>query len=114
SVELRVRTDVAAAHASVRAMTRRIGLLRNKVQPAAQRALDAARVAYATGPFDIFSLLEAERSLLDVEVEIATTRTDLLRRLADLDFAAGQRLPRAPALSAYESIDNGSEVHHAR
>ncbi|APR87575.1 Heavy metal RND efflux outer membrane protein, CzcC family protein [Minicystis rosea] len=93
---LRVRTDAAMALASVRAAERRYLVLRDTAVPAAHRALDAARAGYAAGGTDLLMWLDAARAALEIEVDLATAHGDLDRALADLDWAAGAHVPRAP------------------
>jgi outer membrane protein TolC len=93
---------VTAALASVRAAENRYLILRDLAAPAARRAVDAARAGYATGGADVLAWLDAARSSLDVAVELANARADLDRALADLDFAAGEHLPRAPLAASKE------------
>jgi hypothetical protein len=46
--------------------------------------------------------LDTARMALDVEMDVAMARGDLDRALADLDWAAGGRVPRAPLPAAKE------------
>jgi outer membrane protein TolC len=94
SARLRARTSAGTALASLRAAERRYVILRDVAAPASRRALDAARAGYASGGADILAWLDAARSSLDVDVELANARADLDRALADLDWAAGEHLPR--------------------
>jgi outer membrane protein TolC len=107
NARLRVRTGAATALASVRAAARQYLILRDVALPAARRALDVAQAAYASGGADVLAWLDAERSSLDVSIELATAQANLARALADLDWAAGEHLPRAPLTSL-------EEVHHER
>jgi cobalt-zinc-cadmium efflux system outer membrane protein len=93
---LRVRAAVSAAHSSVRAAEHLFVVLRDHVKPAAQRSLEAAQAGYAAGGSDLLAWLDAERSSLDVDAELAGARGNLARALADLDWAAGEHVPRAP------------------
>jgi outer membrane protein TolC len=102
TARLRARTSVASALASVRAAERRYLILQDVAGPASRRALDAARAGYATGGVDVLAWLDAARSSLDVAVELVNARGDLDRALADADFAAGGRLPRAPLAAPKE------------
>lgn len=95
-IRVRVEAEMMRALAAVEAAARRFVLLRDLTRPAARRALDAAQAGYSAGGTGILAWLDAERSSLDVEVEIQAARADLARALADLDWAAGERVARAP------------------
>ncbi len=100
---LRVRAAVSASLAAVRAAEHLVLVLHDRVKPAAQRALEAAQAGYAAGGSDLLAWLDAERSSLDVDTELAGARGDLGRALADLDWAAGEHVPRAPLSAERES-----------
>jgi len=99
---LSMRTDAAMALAAVRAAERRYVALRDGAAPAARRALDAARAGYAAGGTDLLMWLDTARMALDVDMDVAMAHGDLDRALADLDWAAGGRVPRAPIPAAKE------------
>ncbi|MEP7123601.1 MAG: TolC family protein [Byssovorax sp.] len=101
-VRVRVDAEFMRALAAVDAAAQRFVLLRDLTRPAAQRALDAAQAGYSGGGTTLLAWLDAERSSLDVEVEIQAARADLARALADLDWAAGERVARAPLPAAKE------------
>jgi hypothetical protein len=92
---LRVRTETARALWAVRAAEARWLALRDQALPGAQKALDALRAAYATGGSDLPSLLDAQRGVLEISLELGTARGDLERALVELDMAVGARVPRA-------------------
>jgi outer membrane protein TolC len=106
TMRLRVHTDAALALATVRAAERRYLVLRDIAAPAASRAVEATRAGYASGGTELFAWLDAARSSLDVEMELATARADLERALADLDYATGDRAPRTP-LAEYHDHAHG-------
>jgi outer membrane protein TolC len=103
---LRVRTSATMALAAVRRAERRYLVLARAAAPAARRAMDATRAAYASGGSTILMWLDATRMALDVDLSLAMARGDLDRALADLDFAAGAHVPRAP-LPASKEPDHG-------
>jgi outer membrane protein TolC len=101
--KLRVRGAVSSALAAVRGAEHLVLVLHDRVRPAARRAVEAAQAGYASGGTDLFAWLDAERSSLDVDTEMASARGDLARALADLDWAAGEHVPRAPLTAERES-----------
>ncbi len=68
--------QLADAHFRYRDADRRLELVRWKLLPKAEAALDAARAAYQTGLTDMTGLLDAERSLLEFRVEEVTMRME--------------------------------------
>jgi outer membrane protein, heavy metal efflux system len=91
---LRVRTETLRALVAVRAAEARWLALRDAALPGARKALDALRAAYATGGSDVLSLLDAQRGVLDISLELAAARGDLERALVELDAWVGARVPR--------------------
>ncbi|MFO0757770.1 MAG: TolC family protein [Byssovorax sp.] len=105
----RVRTDAVVALASLRAAERRYQILRNTAAPSADRAVEVARAGYATGGTDLAMWLDAARMALDIDVDVAVARGDLDRALADLDGAAGGRVPRIPLAASAASKETGHD-----
>ncbi len=105
AARVRVRSDVGKAFAAVKGAERRLTVLDAGARGAAERALDALTAGYAAGGTDILMWLDAERSSLDVELDVTMARADLDRALADLDWAAGERLPRVPLRAAAKTED---------
>jgi len=93
---LRVGSEAAKAIAAVKGSEKRLVVLRDQARAAVQRALDATRAGYAAGGTDFLTWLDAERSSLDVAIELVMARGDLDRALADLDWAVGERVARVP------------------
>jgi outer membrane protein TolC len=58
----------------------------------------AARAGFESGRDDFLALVEAERSLRDAELALEEARSDVSRRFAELEAAAG----RIPGLSEGE------------
>jgi outer membrane protein TolC len=91
---LETRSEASVALAAVKAAERRLTALRDRALPAARRGLEATEAGYAAGGTDILMWLDAERGLLEVEIDLTVARGDLERALADLDGAVGERVPR--------------------
>jgi outer membrane protein TolC len=96
---LHVAVDVATASASVRAASERLRVLRGGARPAAKRALDVTFATYASGRGDLLGVLRAQQAVVDTEIDIVMARASLDHALADLDWAVGTLLPRAPLAS---------------
>jgi cobalt-zinc-cadmium efflux system outer membrane protein len=67
--DVRIRTALADAHASLFSAHAEVKSLRNDVLPAADRAYEATREGYRHGKFGFLDVLEAQRTLVDVRGE---------------------------------------------
>jgi cobalt-zinc-cadmium efflux system outer membrane protein len=65
-------------------------LFRERLLPAAQDQVDAARAGFETGRNSFLALIDAQRNLLDVELGHEQALADLGRRRAELDRARGR------------------------
>ena len=65
-------------------------LIETEQLPAARDQVEAARTGFETGRSEFFSLIEAQRTLLRVELDREEARTDVCRRRAELDRALGR------------------------
>jgi len=69
-------------------------LYEQKILPAAEAAVQSARINYSAGKVDFLRLLEAERQLRQQQEKYHETIADCHRRLAQLQRAVGAPLPR--------------------
>ena len=111
AVRLRIANEVATASASVRAAGLRLQVMRDRVLPASERALQAAWTGYESGRADIRTLLAAESAIVDAREAVVTARATLDHALADLDAAVGAPVPRRPL---GPMTDDDTEVTHGR
>ena len=65
-------------------------LIESQQLPAARDQVEAARSGFVTGRSEFFSLIDAQRTLLRVELELEEARADVCRRRAELDRARGR------------------------
>ncbi|MAF12110.1 hypothetical protein CMK11_16825 [Candidatus Poribacteria bacterium] len=75
---------------------RSVALHRNSLLPQALQALDAASAAYQTARVDFVTLLDAERTLLRIQLGEQAALRDHRTHLAELDNAIGSAAPRKP------------------
>ena len=75
---------------------RSVALHRNSLLPQALQALDAASTAYQTARVDFVTLLDAERTLLRIQLGEQAALRDHRTHLAELDRALGSAAPRKP------------------
>jgi outer membrane protein TolC len=82
-----------------REITRNLALLRDKLIPKAGKSLEIARAGYMSGQIDFFNLMDAERSLLDFQLQEVEARTRREIILADLSLSIAGIAPEgAPIL----------------
>ena len=82
-----------------RETTRNLALLENDLIPKARQSLETILAGYRAGTVDFSGLTDAERRLLDLQLETAEARTDREIALADLSLmVAGLPPANAPLL----------------
>jgi cobalt-zinc-cadmium efflux system outer membrane protein len=84
-----VNLQVEEAHAQVRESEQVVGLYTEKILPAAEANVKAARSAYVTGKIPFLSLIEAERNVVGLRDRYYETLADYFRRRAALERAVG-------------------------
>ena len=78
---------------------RNLALIEGELIPRARQSLEIARAGYRAGTMDFSSLTDAERTLLELQLAAAETRTDREIALADLSLmVAGVPPASAPLL----------------
>lgn len=102
---VRIASDAATSAAIAKEAEQKYELLGERALPASLRGREAAEASYTTGKSDALAWLLAARAVVDIRLELVTARASLDRALADLDFAAGGRLPREP-LFAFEGVED--------
>jgi outer membrane protein, heavy metal efflux system len=95
TLEAQVAQMVAEAHVRAEAAAERAELIGESVLPQAEHALEIARIGYQTDRGGFLDLLEAERMLLDMKLELVSAVAARARALADLDRAIGAPLAGA-------------------
>lgn len=65
-------------------------LIETQQLPAVRDQVEAARTGFETGRGEFFALIDAERSLLRVEIGLEEARAEICRRRAELDRALGR------------------------
>ena len=89
AVELRVRTDVAAARQRHATAWAEVTALQAEILPGAQSAFDAARKGFEMGKFNYLDALDAQRSLLQARAQYLRSVADVHRAATDLDRLLG-------------------------
>lgn len=74
---------------------RRIRLYRDTVLPKAREMLSASETAYQAGAVDFLSLIDAQRALLQFQLEYEQLSADIAKTVAELEMIVGGPLPIA-------------------
>ena len=74
---------------------RKINLYRDTLIPKAEQSLKVAQQAFEGGETDFLSLIDAERMLLEFEVQYERARTERARRLAEIEKMVGAEVETA-------------------
>ena len=83
-----------------RETSRNLALIEDELIPKARQSLETVRAGYRAGTMDFSTMTDAERTLLDLQLEAAETRTDREIALAELSImVAGLPPANAPLLS---------------
>jgi outer membrane protein TolC len=91
--------DFAMKTYDYREATRNLALLQEKLIPKARKSLEIARGGYLAGQIDFFNLIDAGRTMLNLQMEEVEARTRREIILADLSLSiAGMAPEGAPIL----------------
>ena len=85
---------------------RNLETLRLRLIPKAKLALDAAKLAYSSNGVDFLTLLEAERSLLNFDIEEAAANLQRNVSTAELALTLAGRLPEEAEFLKVDSLKN--------
>jgi outer membrane protein TolC len=98
--QIMLTVDFAMKSYDYREITRNLALLQDKLIPKARQSLDIARAGYLAGQIDFFNLIDAERTLLNFQLQEVEARTRREIVLAELSLMiAGVPPEGAPVLS---------------
>lgn len=89
--------DIQQASAQVRESEQAIKLYADTILPAARESVKSAQTAYVTGKVPFLTLIEAQRSLIELRDRAYAAGADYERRLATLERAVGGPLPSPAA-----------------
>lgn len=92
--QLVARLDLALFH--YRDAGRKINLYQDTLIPKAKQVLEVAKQAFETGEAEFLSLIDAERTLLEFELQHEQARTERARRRAEIEQLVGEEIPPNP------------------
>jgi outer membrane protein TolC len=114
SEQIMVMVDFAMKTYEYREITRDLALLQEKLIPKARKSLEIARAGYLAGQLDFLNLIDAQRALLNFQLEEVEARTRREIILADLSLSIAGIAPEgAPILppSPSDSAASGNFTH---
>ena len=85
--------QLAQARSALLAARDRLQRLEGGLLADAKRVADAAELAYGKGAMGLMDLLDARRTLRQVQIEAATARADHAKALSDWRLQAGLEKP---------------------
>jgi outer membrane protein TolC len=88
-MQLRNNAEVEKLYHGIHTMQHHYDLFIEKVLPQQRAAVDAARAAYESGGMSLLDLLEAQRMLLDLEMQNLHHAAETFRLAADLEVLMG-------------------------
>jgi cobalt-zinc-cadmium efflux system outer membrane protein len=71
---------------------RKVKLYRDGLIPKAEQSLNVSYAAYQTGEVDFLSVLDAQRQLLDFELQLEQSRANGAKKLAELEMITGHEI----------------------
>lgn len=95
-VRNRVLAEVKDTYFRIQTARETVSLYRNVLVPQAEQSLRSAEAGYITGEASFLDLLDAERILLKIQTGYWRAYTDYLKRIADMERAAGTELVEFP------------------
>jgi len=95
ATENMLRLAVHEAYVRAEAARDRASLLQTTILPQAQQMFDVTRAAYQADRADFQSVLDAERTQLDEQLDYFRALSEFTQALADLERAVGTDLPAA-------------------
>jgi len=87
--ERRVEAEIEDIYNQYRIALGLVTLYRESLVPRAEQSLRASEAGYITGEVDFLSLLDSERILLELRISLAEKVSEVEKRVAELEAAAG-------------------------
>jgi cobalt-zinc-cadmium efflux system outer membrane protein len=91
----RIESRILDLHNRYRVALEIVELYIGRLLPRAEQALTAAEAGYISGEVDFLQLLDSERILLELGLELAERKAEVEEYLAELEFAVGAELTRS-------------------
>jgi cobalt-zinc-cadmium efflux system outer membrane protein len=88
-----LRADLKMALYKFQDAERKIDLYRDTLTPLAEQSLEIAQQSWESGKADFLNLIDAERLLLEFQLQIERARANREQRLAEIEMLVGRELP---------------------
>jgi len=88
-----IDSEVLSSATLAESAAHRLQMLRDRTLPAGRRAFDVTQAGYESGRTDLMTVLDAGRSVLEIEHDVLAARSSLDHALTDLDAAVGIDVP---------------------
>lgn len=112
SEEILMSVDFAMKAYDYREVTRGLALLETDLVPKARQSLEIARAGYLAGQIDFFNLIDAERTLLNFQLEEVDARTRREVILAELSLSIAGIPPKGAPVLVGTSDPAINEISH--
>jgi outer membrane protein, heavy metal efflux system len=100
AAQIDLAVNFAEKSFAYRETSRNLALIENELLPRAHQSIETVRAGYRTGRMDFSAMTDADRTVLDLQLEAAQARTDRELALAELSLmVAGVPPANAPILS---------------
>jgi outer membrane protein TolC len=114
SEQIMMTVDFAMKTFDYREVTRNLALLRDQLIPKAGQSLEIARAGYMSGQIDFFNLMDAERSLLDFQLEEVEARARREIILADLSLSIAGIAPEGAPIMPHSANNDSPSAAASR
>jgi outer membrane protein TolC len=91
---LESQSEVSEAYARLVAFEQQLVTIRKQALPAARRSIDAVTAAFSTGKVSLLEWVDAQRSVLELEMEVLDLQGEIAHGVNALERAVGAPLPR--------------------
>ena len=95
AAERDVFSALVAAMGALRVAKAQINAVQSGVLPPSRSTVERTQAGYSEGRFDLFMLLDAQRSLLDAELELVTAQGDYAKAKVQVEILIGRGLEEA-------------------
>ena len=92
AAKIELRTRFVEAYGMLSAAEAKLRALENKVLPKASEAFDATERGYREGKFDLLNVLDAQRSLIGIKLDIVNTQAEFHKAKAVIEGLIGRDL----------------------
>lgn len=97
-----LRADLKMAVYQFQDAERKIALYRDTLTPLAGQSMEIAQQSWEAGTADFLNLIDAERLLLEFQLQIERARANREQRLAEIEMLVGRELPQSETTNEHK------------